>query len=144
MPASIRRTAFCVDATGLKRRWSILRSTHRLSTPNQGVSPALNTSVHVSYLGYGLLEAWSICLFFMQGANPAAGADPALGNLSSLAVTAGTLALLLLCHTRDAVPNHRLAMVAAGFLNAAATLCMLMGTGPAAVAAYAISGLVNA
>lgn len=104
----------------------------------------MNTPVCFSYLGYGLLEAWSICLFFTQGAGSVASANPALNNLSSLTVTVGTLALLLLCRKRDAIPSHRLAMVAGGILNAAATLCMLMGTGPAAVAGYALSGLVNA
>lgn len=104
----------------------------------------MNISVHLSYLGYGLLEAWSICLFFIQGTDSVASAHPALNNLSSLAVTAGTLALLLLCRKRDAIPNHRVAMAAGGVLNAAATLCMLLGTGPVAVAGYGLSGLVNA
>ncbi len=104
----------------------------------------LNTAVHLSYLGYGLLEAWSICLFFIQGSDSVAGNIPALNNLSSLAVTVGTLALALLCRKRDAIPNHRLTMVVGGLLNAAATLCMLVGTGSAVVIGYALSGLVNA
>lgn len=100
-------------------------------------------SMNLPFLGYGLLEAWSACMFFTQGSALPTG-TASLGVSSSVAVTLATLGILLLCRKRDPVPGHKAAVAGAAVLNSAATLLVLEGHGALALAGGIASGLANA
>lgn len=109
-------------------------------------------AVPLRYLGYGLLEAWSLCLVYNGDAHTLVSIfghafDPAgfslIANLSSIAMTLGTFAILLLHRHINAGNRYALVGIAA-VLNMVGTVAMFAGTHPMAVAGSAIGGVANA
>lgn len=107
----------------------------------------------LSYLGYGLLEAWSICMVFWR-APDAVGSLGTLSfhglpytmltNLSAVAVILGSLAFVLAFRRGARAMNRRAMTAGAALLTAAGTACVLWGGGELVLAGLVLTGLGNA
>ena len=109
--------------------------------------------LHFSYLGYGLLEAWSVSLFFgRMGDLPGlAGAwdygalgYTALTNVSGVAVVLATALIVLLCAKADVISRRKLLTAVTCAINALGTLLVLFGGVRLMVVGFVITGLANA
>ena len=104
----------------------------------------MRLSVYFPYLGYGLLEAWSICMFYIRGddfvLSGLAPGLPLLSIVSSLTVALGTLAIVIASHKRDLISHREALSLAAGFVNAIGSLLVLLASRPLAV----VGGMVMA
>ena len=109
----------------------------------------MGTSVRISYLGYGLLEAWAICVFFIQDGSSLLGnlsiGFPLLNLASSLAVVMGTLLIVVVSHRRHEVAHRGAVSLGVGLANALGTSLALFWSHPlASLVGLVLASFANA
>ena len=101
------------------------------------------TPIRLSYMGYGLLEAWAIAMLFGRVEMGTEGIA-VLGNLSGVGIVLGTLAVVLLCRRTDRIARRVPVTVAAAAISTAGTALVLFGDHRAAAIGFMASGIANA
>lgn len=111
------------------------------------LSKELAASLHISYFGYGFLEAWSICLIFFHGGDSPAHSSPGLSfamtNASSMAIVLGTMLVALVSRRHELAAHRKLATCLAACVQSFATALVVFGGAQVKLVGYVLAGLMG-